>query len=137
MSKLTIFAKFPKVKCAQKCIFLSNAPSFSWLKLVGNMVHDPNQHPHIICFIIHFILIFLFIKSWIKSNKVQKIQKIYFDMIFWQESNPINLWWPSKIVQRWIDSNWHDFCWIWEDMMQKKSKSNLHDFKRLELFLLP
>ena len=54
------FCKIAKSQICSKVHFLSNGPSISWLNLIGDMVRDPNQHPHFICFIIYFILIFCY-----------------------------------------------------------------------------
>ena len=108
MSKLTIFAKLPKVKCAKKCIFLSNGPSFSWLNIVCDMVHDLNQHLHIICFIIYFILIFYYLKFKLNKKNSKKYKRLIFDLIFWR--NQIQLGW--KIISNQIKENWSKFGMI-------------------------
>ena len=66
--KVGHFWKIVKSQMCSKVYFLSNGPSFSWLYLVCDMVHDPNQHLHFICFIIYFILIFYYLKF--KLNQI-------------------------------------------------------------------
>ena len=60
--KVDHFCKIAKSQMCSKVHFLSNGPSISWLYLVCDMVHDPNQHLHFICFIIYFIFIFYLLK---------------------------------------------------------------------------
>ena len=135
--KVNHFCEIAKGKMCSKIIFLSNGPSISWLYLVCDMVHDLNQHPYFICFIIYFILIFYYLKfklNQINGKKYKRLNLIWFFCRNQIYSSWIN---QTKSSQGKLNQNWHDleaFRKIW---YKRKIKSNLQDSKRLNMFLLP
>ena len=76
------FCKIAKSQMCSKIYFLSNGPSFLWLNLGCDMVHDPNQHLHFICFINYFILIFYHLKFKLNQINCKKYKRLIFVMIF-------------------------------------------------------
>ena len=76
------FCKIAQSQMCSKIHFLSNGPSFSWLNLACDMVHDPNQHLHFIFFIINFIWIFYYFKFKLNQINYKKCKRLIFDPIF-------------------------------------------------------
>ena len=57
--KVDLFCKIAKSQMCSKMHFLLNGPNVLCFHFTYNVVHDSNIHPHIICFIFQFILIFI------------------------------------------------------------------------------
>ena len=57
IGEVDLFCKIAKIQMCSKMHFLLNGPNVLCLNLIYNVVHDSNIHPHIIFFILQFILI--------------------------------------------------------------------------------